>query len=153
MKWSVLSALRSLLSKYTPSTKGASRSKAPWRWWTRKPLTFGAKGELAAQKHLRSCGHRILDTNYTHKLGELDIISEHHGIIVFTEVKARTESEGFRPADNLGPAKIRKLRRMAEIYLKHRALTDRQVQFDVIELVYPEGGRGKPKIEHFERAF
>jgi putative endonuclease len=119
----------------------------------RKPLPFGAKGELAARKHLRSRGHRILDTNYTHKLGELDIVSEHNGSIVFTEVKARTKSEGFRPADNLGPAKIRKLRRIAEIYLKHRALTDRPVQFDVIELVYPAGGRRKPKIDHFERAF
>ena len=119
----------------------------------RKPLPLGARGELAARKHLRSRGHRILDTNYTHKLGELDIVSERHGSIIFTEVKARIESEGFRPADNLGPAKIRKLRRIAEIYLKHRALTDRLVQFDVIELVYPVEGRGKPKIEHFERAF
>ncbi len=119
----------------------------------RKPLSLGARGELAAQKHLRSLRHRILDTNYTHRLGELDIVSEHNGSIVFTEVKARTASEGFRPADNLGPAKIRKLRRIAEIYLKHRALTDRPVQFDVIELVYPARGQGKPKIVHFERAF
>jgi|GEM_PF-284247 len=153
MKWNALSALRGLFSKYTPSTRGASRKKAPWRWWTRKRLPLGARGELAARKHLRSLGHRILDTNYTHKLGELDIISERQGNIVFTEVKARTAIEGFRPADNLGPAKIRKLRRIAEVYLKHRALTGRQVQFDVIELVYPADGRGKPKIEHFERAF
>ena len=153
MKWSVLSALRGLLSRYMPSTKGASQKKAPWPWWTRKPLTLGAKGELAARKHLRSCGHRILDTNYTHKLGELDIVSEYREIIVFTEVKTRTESEDFRPADNLGPAKIRKLRRIAEIYLKHRALTGHPVQFDVIELVYPAGERRKPKLEHFERAF
>ncbi len=153
MKWNVLSAWRSLFSKRTSSTKDVSRKKAPWRWWTKRHLTLGAKGELAAQKQLRRRGHRILDVNYRHKLGELDIVSEHRGSIVFTEVKTRTEDEAFRPADNVGPAKMRKLRRIAEIYLKHRALADREVRFDVIELVYPSGGRGKPKLEHFERAF
>ncbi len=119
----------------------------------RRPLPLGARGELAARRLLRRQGHRILHANYRHKLGELDIVSDYRGTIVFTEVKTRARDADFYPADNLSSSQISNLRRVAEIYLRHYALTSRDVRFDVVEVTFPSAGRGHPRIEQFKQAF
>ncbi len=153
MRWNALSAWRSLRLKLRLSTKAASPSKARLPWLTRKPLKLGERGELAAKRHLRRKGHRILHANFRCKFGELDIVSERGGRIVFTEVKALIESAGHRPADNVHPRKVAKIQLLAQFYLRQNGLADKPVQFDVVEVVFPGEGKAKPRINHIERAF
>ena len=153
MRWNALSAWRSLRLRLRASLKAASPSKALSPWLTKRPLKLGERGECAAKRHLRRKGHRILHTNYRCKLGELDIVSERAGRIVFTEVKALVESAGHRPADHVHPRKIAKIQQLAQFYLRQNRLEGKPVQFDVVEVVFPEGGKRKPRINHIERAF
>ena len=50
---------------------------------------IGAEGEKRAQLYLRRKGYAIRETNWSSIFGELDIIAEKQGVLVFVEVKAR----------------------------------------------------------------
>jgi putative endonuclease len=153
MKWSARSAWRSLRLKFRGFMKAALPSRAPSPSTTGRRRKLGALGEQAAKRHLARQGHRILHTNYRHKLGELDIVSERRGCVVFTEVKARVESPGYRPADNVHARKQAKLRKLGELYLRREKLWGKPAQFDVIEVVFQQDMKGKPRINHIEKAF
>ena len=49
--------------------------------------TLGDQGETCAVEYLRRQGCHILTRNYRTKLGEIDIIADDHGTLVFIEVK------------------------------------------------------------------
>lgn len=51
--------------------------------------TTGKLGEDLVCTELIRRGHRIIQRNYRKKCGEIDIISEKDGFVVFTEVKTR----------------------------------------------------------------
>jgi len=48
---------------------------------------IGNEGEKIAKKYLRGKGYYILETNYLKPFGEIDIIAENQGRLVFVEVK------------------------------------------------------------------
>ena len=49
-------------------------------------------------------GHEIMETNYNvPKVGEIDIIAEQGGVIVFIEVKERANHEFGHPLNALTP--------------------------------------------------
>ena len=55
----------------------------------------GKDGESRAEEYLRRRGYRILQRNLKSSSGELDLIAEDRGVLVFVEVKARqTEACG-----------------------------------------------------------
>ena len=49
--------------------------------------SIGGAGEEAAAKYLRRKGYKILERNYHIRGGELDIIAQKDGYIVFVEVE------------------------------------------------------------------
>ena len=50
----------------------------------------GAWGEVLAARYLRDRSYPILAANYRTRFGEIDIVSEENGILLFVEVKTRT---------------------------------------------------------------
>ncbi|MEZ5790168.1 MAG: YraN family protein [Nitratireductor sp.] len=56
----------------------------------RAALARGRKGEWLAALALRLRGYRIVARNFRTKAGEIDIIARRGDLIVFVEVKART---------------------------------------------------------------
>ena len=56
---------------------------------TQERLQFGREGESAALTFLKKKGYRILEKNFRAKVGEIDIIAEQGGVIVF--LKSRRE--------------------------------------------------------------
>lgn len=112
---------------------------------------FGQDSELMAERFLMAKGYRIVARNLRTQLGELDIIAEDSGVLVFIEVKGRA-TEAFGGALlAVNRRKQAKLVKLAAQYLARHHMSDRSCRFDVV-LVHglpSSGGR----IEHLQNAF
>lgn len=106
---------------------------------------IGAQGEEIAAQHLTAIGYRILERNWRCRYGELDIIAENSDEVVFIEVKARTGSGFGTPAEAVTRTKLRRLRRLAGLWLAAQHRSWSQIRIDVIEVRF----RGAhPQINH-----
>ena len=95
----------------------------------------GDIGENKAVRYLPDKGYEILETNYKNKLGEIDIIAKDDTRIVFVEVKARATAKYGYPREAVNEYKQRKIRMVAESYLKSKRLLNSYIRFDVIEIL------------------
>ena len=96
---------------------------------------LGRIGEKKAAKFLRKKGYKILERNYTNKIGEVDLIALYGDLLVFIEVKTRSNVIYGNPADAVDYNKQRKYVLMAEGYLMiNPSYRDKCVRFDVIEV-------------------
>jgi putative endonuclease len=101
---------------------------------------IGNLGEDLACKFLMKQGYSIIERNYWKKFGELDIIATKGEKLHFVEVKSVScvtfpsgKETGFRPEDNVHPAKIARLSRTIQTYLMEKRVSDEtNWQFDVI---------------------
>jgi len=97
-------------------------------------------GEEHAARYLRSVGYRVRERNYRTRSGEIDIVAEHKGALVFVEVKARSATDFAEPRESVTLAKQRQIARVAASYLGARERRERVTRFDVVEVfVTPEG--------------
>lgn len=112
---------------------------------------FGHTSEVMAEQFLLAKGYRILGRNVRTQLGELDIVAEDKGVLVFIEVKGRA-SEAFGGALlAVNRRKQAKLVKLASQYLAQRHLSDRPCRFDVMLVQgFPSAGG---RIEHLQNAF
>jgi len=106
----------------------------------------GKEQEQLAVKFLKSKGYKILHTNYTCKIGEIDIIAEDKNIIVFVEVKYRKSDYFGLPREAVNYYKQRKIRQVATFYLKWNKTLSTPCRFDVIDIL-------GDKITHLENCF
>lgn len=115
---------------------------------------LGRWGESVAAKFLRKCGYELLGANYRCRMGEIDLIAEKDGFLVFVEVKLRKSGDFAEALEYVDQRKQRRIRSTAEVYLMQHPLGDLQPRFDVIEIYAPEGVKTKtPRIHHLEDAF
>ena len=120
---------------------------------TQKRLKFGREGESAALTFLKKKGYRILEKNFRSKVGEIDIVAEQDGVIVFVEVKARADHEFGHPFNALTPAKQRKIIQTAQTFLAQKRLSDKHMRFDVVALTSDAESPDSWKIELLQNAF
>ena len=111
---------------------------------------FGKKGEEIAERYLKRKGYRLVEKNYRCPLGELDLIVLDRRVIVFVEVKIRTDDRFGAPLESVHRRKQGKMIKAALFFLSQRRLHHREARFDVvgISLDGPE-----PIIEHIQNAF
>ena len=102
--------------------------------------------ERLAADYLSQSGFTILHSNYTCKGGELDLVCDDSGTIVFVEVRARASSRFGTPEETISFTKRRRLVHAATHYLATQRVGDRPCRFDVIAI---EDG----KITHLRDAF
>jgi putative endonuclease len=112
---------------------------------------FGQASELLAERFLQAKGYRILARNLRTSLGELDLVAEDRGVLVFVEVKARATEAFGGAALAVDRRKQAKLVRLASQYLAQRHLSDRSCRFDVVLVQGPPSAQGR--IEHLQNAF
>ena len=96
---------------------------------------LGLKGEKLAEKHLKKLGYKILKTNYVTPFGEADIVCSIDGVLVFAEVKTRSNCAFGTPADAVNFVKQKKYRQIAEYYLLTKNIDDVEVSFMVVEVM------------------
>jgi putative endonuclease len=112
---------------------------------------LGIIGEELAAAALTARGYAILERRYRTRHGEIDIIAEHEGTLVFVEVRARATAEFGRAAESVTDAKKRKVTAMAVDYLARRHITNRPCRFDVVAI--DEAMGPKPEITVYAGAF
>lgn len=100
----------------------------------------GAQAEDSAASFLEQAGYSILKRNFTFgRVGEIDIICNHDGTLVFIEVKARMNLEFGPPEASITTKKIQSMKRTAEGYLYINKINDMPCRFDVIAIEYTDG--------------
>jgi putative endonuclease len=118
---------------------------------TTQRQAVGAYGERVAARHLREQGLVVLDRNWRCADGELDLVLRDGDDIVFCEVKTRRGDAFGPPAAAVTAGKVRRLRRLARLWLEQAGVRPHELRFDVVE-VLPQR-RGGPLVRHLRAAF
>lgn len=111
----------------------------------------GEFGEWVAADFLKRLGYSIIERNYTvGRAGEIDIIARDGDVLVFCEVKTRTNDRCGDPEYAITPKKQGQLRYLAKAYLYQHGIDEQEVRFDAIAVRFDADG---PKIDYFKSAF
>ena len=109
---------------------------------------LGLEGEALAKEYLQNKGWSILESNYRYKRSEIDLIAFKERMLIFVEVKTRTNTTFGQPEQFVDEKKAEMIRIGAEYYLSERK-QDGNIRFDVIAVTI----KNEIEIVHFEDAF
>jgi putative endonuclease len=124
---------------------GVSDNRRPGNLWR------GNHAENIALRYLRRSGLTLLARNYRCRRGEIDLVMQHAGQLVFVEVRYRNRAGYGTPAETICAAKIRRLRLAAETFLQnHDQHSEQPARFDVVAL---SGPLKHPSIDWIRDAF
>ena len=99
----------------------------------------GFLGESIACDLLIAQDYKILQRNYSCKLGEIDIIALKDNTLIFVEVKTRSNKKYGVPQEAVTPQKLRKIQKVSEFYrLSHKNLPVRS-RIDVVAIEIDQG--------------
>lgn len=103
--------------------------------------------EKLAADYLSQHGFRVLSANYTCKGGEIDLVCDDHGTLVFVEVRSRARGRYGAPEETISPIKRKRLVHAARHYLAtQHGEGEPACRFDVVAI---EGST----IRHLPGAF
>ncbi len=109
----------------------------------------GKQGEAEAARYLHEHGYQVLTTNYRHQHAEIDIIAQKGKLLIFVEVKTRTNVSFGNPEEFVNYTKAKLVMRTAEHYIfAHNWQHD--VRFDIISVII---NNNEIRIKHIEDAF
>lgn len=100
----------------------------------------GQAGEQAATELLVNKGFKILDRNWSTRLGELDIIALDHPYIVFVEVRTTSSTQFGYGFQSVNVRKQQKVRRLALQYIQSKYWDHLPIRFDVISVFMGKDG-------------
>ncbi len=92
----------------------------------------GQKAEELCADLLQKAGLRILARNWRCRLGEIDLVAEEAGTLVFAEVRLRRDARFGGAAESITAAKRARIVAAARLYLAGR--TAMPCRFDVLLL-------------------
>lgn len=102
---------------------------------------LGDAGEQLAAERLRQAGYLVRMQNYRCRAGEIDIVAEEGGDIVFVEVKTRRGEAYGLPEEAVTPAKQRKLIAAAQTYLEANGCAHASWRVDVVAIALTLAGK------------
>ena len=94
----------------------------------------GRIGEEQAIKILTKRGYKILERNHRSRFGEIDVIAEEGGCLVFVEVKKRTSGLFGDALSAITRTKQQHMVKSALWYMKKHRCFDRSIRFDAVGL-------------------
>jgi putative endonuclease len=110
---------------------------------------LGQKGEDLAADFLKNAGFKILFRNWKWGKHEIDIIADNKDLIVFVEVKTRTDDFQMHPVTAVTNEKQKSIIFAADGYL-NKFNVNKEGRFDVITIIKKEESY---EIDHIEGAF
>ena len=93
---------------------------------------IGTEGEDTATNSLKKMGYRIIEKNFRSPFGELDIIAEEGGYLVFVEVKKRNTPAFGDSFQAINSTKKKHMIKTAMFYMKVHQCFHRKARFDVV---------------------
>jgi putative endonuclease len=111
----------------------------------------GRWAEDLAHTYLCQQGLQLVERNYRCKMGEIDLIMQHHDTLVFIEVRYRANTRYGGSAESIDIHKQHRLINTASHYLYlHQSMQTCSCRFDVVLI---EGHLEKPHLEWIADAF
>ena len=101
---------------------------------------------------LEARGYRIVERNWRRPEGELDLVADDRGVLVFVEVRSRTGEERGHPLETVNARKRARVVRAARLYLEDILPSAKEFRFDVVGVTFARDG-APPAITHVEDAF
>lgn len=111
----------------------------------------GDEGEGYAEAYLRQRGFRILGRKVRSSLGELDLVADDRGVLVFVEVKRRRTKAFGGAVEAIDRRKRAKLIQLATQYLVQHRIRDRPCRFDVVFI--QDDDNTTERVLHIANAF
>lgn len=96
----------------------------------------GNRAEALALSWLEHHDYRLIESNYTRRIGEIDLIVWHpdNRTVVFVEVRYRARQQHGSALDSVNHYKQQRLKRTANAWLQRRADSLTPARIDVIAL-------------------
>lgn len=112
---------------------------------------LGNQLEAFACKQLENAGCKIIETNFSCKLGEIDLIVRDQQALVFVEVRYRKNASFGGASASVDRRKQTKLIKTANFYLQKHNLSNKEwCRFDVFAL---QGGSEQLEFNWIKNAF
>ncbi len=112
-------------------------------------LKTGQIGEAKAVAYLLEKDYEIVHQNYRLGKAEIDIIAQKQNLLVFVEVKTRTNLSFGMPENDVTPRKAKRIVDAAEQYTFQQKW-NHNIRFDIIAVII---NKNNIEITHFEDAF
>jgi putative endonuclease len=106
----------------------------------------GTRAEDLCAELLRTYGLRVIERNWRCRHGEIDLIAEERGTLVFAEVRMRSTSRFGGAAESVTEAKRARILAAAKLYLTRRP--EAPCRFDVFLV-----GSDPSRVEWIRNAF
>lgn len=95
----------------------------------------GRAGEDRAATHLQQAGLTLIARNVRYRGGELDLVMQEHGTLVFVEVRVRNNTGFGSAAESVTRQKQQRLILAAQLFLQqHPEHQRRACRFDVVSI-------------------
>ena len=107
---------------------------------TRRQRT-GELGEEIAARHLLEAGYRILERKHRTPHGEIDLVCERDGNLVFVEVRTRRPSGFGSPEESITPEKAAHMTDSAQHYIQHADVEYHDWRIDLVAIELAHNGR------------
>ena len=96
---------------------------------------IGNKGEKFAADYLKDKGYKLLDQQFSTRFGELDLVMDDAGSLVFIEVKTRTTDSFGTPECSVTPEKLERIQNAGMIWLQEHPEVEDYWRIDVVSIV------------------
>ncbi|HOJ11074.1 MAG TPA: YraN family protein [Clostridiales bacterium] len=115
---------------------------------------LGSFGENIAVDYLTKNNFIILERNYRYgRFGEIDIIARENEYICFIEVKTRSSNLFGTPSEAVNIKKQNSIKTLAQIYLKQMDMKNKNLRFDIVEILIQYNGLAVKCINLIRNAF
>ena len=98
----------------------------------------GKEGEEIAREFLIKKGFKLIESNYSNNLGEIDLIMIDKDWLVFVEVKLKIGDKFGTPEEMINKNKLSQVRRVAEMYLVMEPTEFKKYRIDAVCIVLNE---------------
>ena len=112
---------------------------------------LGARGEVLAGNWYTEHGYTVLDRNWRSRQGELDLVLERDGVLVFCEVKTRTSDAFGIGAESVTARSSCGSGAWPTSGSARTTGGPRELRFDVVSILAPRDA--PPTLEVLEAAF
>jgi len=116
-----------------------------------KRRELGNTGEKLARDFLKKKGYKIREANYRCREGEIDIVAEKKGCLIFVEVRTKTGTGFGSPEESVTFAKKEKIIASALTYMSEHQNLPESWRIDFVAVELDRNGKAT-RIELIENA-